>query len=67
MKKFGLLWVIASMFGATAFAAEGVAPVREAEEERTEARCESWKKERGNKYAKVPGSRLVCADKDEEK
>ena len=27
-------------------------------------KCESWKKERGNKYAKVPGSRLVCVDKE---
>lgn len=68
MKKFGLLWVITSMFGATAFAGESVAPVREVEEEkRAEARCESWKKERGNKYAKVPGSRLVCADKKDSK
>jgi hypothetical protein len=67
MKKFSLFWIIASMFGVTAFATETNTPVREAEEERTEARCESWKKERGNKYAKVPGSRLVCADKNEEK
>jgi len=61
--KILMTWIVASLFGATAFATEGVTPVREAEEERTEARCESWKKERGNKYAKVPGSRLVCADK----
>ena len=68
MKKLGLFWVISSMFGATAFAAEGNTPVREVEEEkRTETRCESWKKERGNKYAKVPGSRLVCADKKDSK
>ena len=68
MKKISLFWVIASMFGATAFAAEGNTPVREVEEEkRTETRCESWKKERGNKYAKVPGSRLVCADKKDSK
>ena len=63
--KILMTWIVASLFGATAFATEGVTPVREAEskDERTEARCESWKKERGNKYAKVPGSRLVCADK----
>ena len=61
--KILMTWIVASLFGVTAFATEGVTPVREAEEERTEARCESWKKERGNKYAKVPGSRLVCADK----
>lgn len=62
--KILMMWIVASLFGATAFATEGITPVREAEDkERTEARCESWKKERGNKYAKVPGSRLVCADK----
>lgn len=64
--KHLLTLIIASIFGATAFATEGVTPGREADEERTEARCESWKKERGNKYAKVPGSRLVCADKQKE-
>lgn len=64
MRKFSMFWIIASMFGASAFAAEGVAPREVEEEKRTEARCESWKQERGNKYAKVPGSRLVCADKE---
>ena len=68
MRKFSMFWIIASMFGASVFATEGNTPAREVEEEkRTEARCESWKKERGNKYAKVPGSRLVCADKKDSK
>ena len=63
MKHFGIFWIIASMFGASALATEGVTSVREVEEAK---RCESWKKERGNKYAKVPGSRLVCDDKKQE-
>lgn len=67
MRKFAWL-LIGSLFGVSALAVEGNTPAREVEEEkRTEARCESWKKERGNKYAKVPGSRLVCADKKKQK
>lgn len=62
MKKILSSFLVASLCG-IAFAEEAQ-PIREEKEERVEARCESWKKERGNKYAKVPGSRLVCADKN---
>lgn len=60
MKKLLSSLLLASLCG-IAFAEEVQQPVREVEEEAKH--CESWKKERGNKYAKVPGSRLVCADK----
>ena len=63
MKYFGIFCIITSMFGATALAADDNTPVSEVEEPK---RCESWKQERGNKYRKVPGSRLVCDDKEQE-
>jgi len=62
MKKLSLLLIL-SVFALPTFADHH----EEDTTEETVKKCESWKQERGNKYRKVPGSRLVCADKEEEK